>query len=140
GEVKRSRSDAVRDEIQREIRRLEQKLAELAEKAAKLQGDVPDEFINREALGQNDMQKRLDAIKEMVEKGDVDRAMEEMRKLSASLDRMVQSMEGDLRGYRNERFTAEERALSELESRLSDLEHDERDLQHETEEVPGRQR
>lgn len=139
-EYKRTGSDEVRRDIEREIRALEQKMAELAAKAAKLAGEVPDEFVNREALGDNDMQKRLDAIRDLVKKGEVDKAMEEMRKLSATLDRMVQSLEGDLKGFRGDRFSSEERALAELESKLSDLEHDEREILQETEQVRGRQR
>jgi hypothetical protein len=139
-EFKKTRSDQVRREIERELRRLEQKLAELQSKASKLVGEVPDEFINREALGDNDMGKRLDSIRELLAKGDVDKAMEEMKRLSSALDKMAQAMEGDLKGFRDERFSAEERAMSELEDRLADLEHDQRQIQHDTGEVQQRYR
>jgi len=48
---------------------------------------------------------------------------------------LVEGMEGDLRGYRRDRFTAEERALAEMENRLSDLAHDEDEIKRRTEEV-----
>ncbi len=134
-QYKKTRSEAVRKEIEREMRELSRKLAELAAKASKLQGEVPDEFLNREAMGDNDLDKRLQAIRDMLAKGDVEQAMAELQKLSQSLDKMAQSLEQDLRGFRNERFSSEERALSELENQLADLEHDERQLQSETEQV-----
>ena len=140
GDYKKNRTEAGRKEIEKQIHQLERKLAELAAKAARLQGEVPDEFINRDALASEDMQKQLDSLKEMLDKGDVDQAMETLRKLSAQLDKMAQSIEGDLRGFRGERFSAEEKALSELENKLSDLEHDQRQLQSETDELVGKQR
>jgi hypothetical protein len=53
---------------------------------------------------------------------------------------MMSQMEGDLRGYRRERFSAEEKALAELEDKVSDLQHDEAELQRETDQVRERQR
>src|SRR5262249_7790889 len=134
-QYKKSRSEALRKEIEREIRELQRKLAELAEKAQSLQGEVPDEFLNKEAMGDNDLGKQLDSIQQMLERGDVDQAMAELQKMSQALDKMIAQTEQDLRGFRNERFSAEEKALSELENKLADLEHDERQLQTDTDEV-----
>jgi hypothetical protein len=137
-QYKNSHSEALRQEIERELRRLEQKLAELESKAAQLGGHVPDEFLNREALADSDMHQRLDSLREMLARGDVDQAMSELDRLSRTLDQVAQSFEGGLRGYRGDRFSEEERALAELESQLADLEHDERELATETEKVRSR--
>ncbi len=132
-QYRKTRSEAVRRDIERELRALERRLAELGQKMSRLSGEVPDEFLNREAMGDGDMQKRLDSIKSLLDKGDVDQAAQELARLSQTLDKMVSTLEGDLRGFRGERFSAEEKALSELEDRLADLEHDERQLQQEAE-------
>lgn len=137
-QYKNSHSEALRQEIERELRRLEQKLAELESKAAQLGGHVPDEFLNREALADRDMHQRLDSLREMLARGDVDQALSELDRLSRTLDQVAQSFEGGLRGYRNDRFSEEERALAELENQLADLEHDERELAAETEKVRSR--
>ena len=134
-QYKRTRSEALRGDIQRELRDLQRKLAELAEKASRLRGEVPDEFLNREAMGDNDMAKRLDSIKGLLDKGDVDSALAELARMSQSLDKMMQAMEGDLKSFRDERFSAEEKALSELENKLADLEHDERQIQQSSEQL-----
>jgi hypothetical protein len=139
-QYKRTRSEATKKEIERELRELERKLAELRQKASKLASAVPDQFLNREAMGKGDMQGQLDKLRDMLAHGDVDRALAELERLSSTLDKMIASMEGDLRGYRRERFTAEEKALAELESKLADLEHDERQIQGQTEEVRQRTR
>src|SRR5262249_16340055 len=54
-EYKKGRSEAVRRDIEREIGALEQRLAELSAKAQHLAGQVPDEYLNREALGDTDL-------------------------------------------------------------------------------------
>lgn len=136
-DYRKGRSEALKAEILREIRELERRLQQLAEKAQRLQGELPDEFLNSEAMGRNDMQGRLDRLRDLLEKGDVDRAQAELERLSQALDNMVKGMESDLRGYRRERYSAEDRALSEMEDRLMDLAHDETTLQRETEALRG---
>ena len=139
-EYKKTRSEETKKEIERELRELERKLAELAQKAQKLAAELPDQFLNAEAMGQSDLQKRLNDMRELLQKGDIDRAMAELDKLSSSLDHMMQSMEQDLSGYRKERFSAEDKAMGELENKLSDLSEEQRRLRDETAEVQTRAR
>jgi hypothetical protein len=134
-DYKRAPSDALRREIERELRAFERRLAELSERAQRLGQEVPDEFLNREALGQNDMQSRLDRMRDLLQKGDIERAAAEFEHLSQVLDGLIKGMEHGLRSYRRERFTAEEKALAELENRISDLVHDEELLKRRTEEL-----
>jgi len=134
-DYKKAPSEALRRELARELRTFERRLAELMERAQRLSREVPDEFLNREALGQNDMQTRLDRMRELIEKGEIDRVAAEFERMSQALDGLMKGMEGDLRGYRRDRFTAEERALAEMENRLSDLAHDEDEIKRRTEEV-----
>ena len=134
-EHKKHPSDALRREIERELRAFERRIAELAEKARALSDEVPDEFTNREALGQNDMQSRIDRLRDMIQKGDLQHAQEELERMSQSLDQLVRGMEQSLQGYRRERFSAEEKALAELENQLADLSHDQQQLKQRTEEV-----
>lgn len=134
-EYKKSPSEALRKELARELRAFEKRFAELKERAERLSREVPDEFVNREALGQNDMQSRLDRMRQLLEKGDVERVAAEFERMSQALDGLMKGMESDLRGYRRERFSAEERALAEMENRLSDLAHDEADIKRRTEEL-----
>jgi HAMP domain-containing protein len=101
---------------------------------------MPDQFLNKEAMGDNDLQKKLDEVRQMMAKGDIDRAMAELEKLSQSLDKMMSSMEQDLKGFRQERFGPEEKAMAEVENKLADLAEEERRLRDETTEVQKRAR
>jgi hypothetical protein len=139
-EYKKTRSEALKKEIEREIRELERKLAELQKKAARLASEMPDQFLNRDAMGKNDMGSQLDKLRDRLAKGDLDGAMAELDRLSSSLDKMMASMEGDLRGYRRERFSEEEKRLAELEDKLTDLEHDEKQIKNETDAIRQRGR
>ncbi|MDB4965470.1 MAG: hypothetical protein JWN44_1159 [Myxococcales bacterium] len=139
-EYKKTKSEAVKKEIERELKQLERKLAELAQKAQRLASELPDQFLNAEAMGNNDMQKQLDSLRKMLANGDIDKAMAELEKLSSSLDKMMSSMEQDLKGFRKERFSAEDKAMGELENRLSDLSEEQRRLRDETEQVRQRAR
>jgi hypothetical protein len=131
-EYKKTRSDETKKEIERELRALERKLAELQAKAQRLASELPDQFLNKEAMGDNDLQKKLDDVRAMMARGDIDKAMAELEKLSQSLDKMMSSMEQDLKGFRQERFGAEEKALAELENKLTDLTEEQRRLKDET--------
>ena len=79
-EYKKTRSPELKKEIERELRELERKLAELQAKAQKLASELPDQFLNNEAMGKNDLQKQLDDVRKMLEKGDIDKAMAELEK------------------------------------------------------------
>lgn len=137
---RQTRSEALRKDIERELRELERRLAELQQKAAKLAQELPDEFLNAEAMGRNDLKSELDKIRELLARGEVDKALQELERMSSSLDRMMASMEGDLQGFRRDRFSAEERALQELENKVTDLQHDEQQLKGETDAIRERAR
>jgi hypothetical protein len=139
-QYQKTHSEALKKEIEREIRELERKLAELRQRAAKLASEMPDQFLNKEAMGKNDIGSQLDKMREKLARGDIEGAMAELERLSSSLDKMMASMEGDLRQYRRERFTEEEKKLAELEDKLSDLQHDEKQLEDETEAIRQRMR
>jgi hypothetical protein len=134
-DYKKAPSEAVRHELERELRSFERRMAELMEKARRLATELPDEFLNREAMGQNDLQSRIDRLRDLIQKGDVARAEQEMERMSQALDNLIKGMEQNLRGFRRERFTAEEKALGELENRVSDLAHDQDELKSQTEGV-----
>jgi hypothetical protein len=137
-EYKKTGDPALKRKIAEELAELERKLAELAQKAQHLAGEVPDQFLNPAAMGKNDAKDAMAKIREMLDKGDVDKAMAELERLSSQLDGMMSSMEGDLQGFRSERFSEEERQLAELEDQLAELAHDEEEIRKEAAELQQR--
>jgi hypothetical protein len=139
-EYKRSGSEAIRREIEHQLRLLEQKMAELSAKASRLASEMPDQFLNRQAMGKNDAKDAMSRMREMLEKGDVEGAMAELERMSNALDQLNSSMEGDLRGFRGERFSEDEKALAELDSKIADLQHDESQIRGEAGQLKQRAR
>lgn len=132
-EYKRHPSESLKQEIARELRAFERRLAELQERASRLAQDVPDEFLNPEAMNQSSMQARVDRLKELLDSGQLDRVMNELDGLSRALDGMMKGMEAGLKTYRRERFSAEDKAVAEVENQVRDLVHDQEDLRARTE-------
>jgi len=137
-EYKKTGDPALKQKIAEELAELERKLAELAQKAQHLAGEVPDQFLNPAAMGKNDAKDAMSKIREMLDKGEIDKAMAELERLSSQLDGMMSSMEGDLQGFRSERFSEEEKQLAELEDQLAELTHDEGEIRKEAAELQKR--
>ncbi len=141
-ELRTATSDAQKAELRREIERklteLEAKMAELRRIAAQAEGEVPDEFLNREALGKQEIKNGVDSIREMLDKGELDKAMAELERMSKSLDRLTGSMNKDLRSFAGERNPEQEKALSALENDLADLSREEREIERESRAIRDR--
>src|SRR5262249_33094761 len=120
-------------ELAERLREIQNKLAELAAKK-----EVPDEFLNAK-MDKNAMAD-LEKLEEMIRKGDIDAAARELEKLSRALDDMREALNSDMKGFRDQRFAAEEKAMSEMLDKIADLEQEEQKLRQETRGVLDRQR
>jgi hypothetical protein len=134
-EYRRTRDEALRREIERALAAIEARVAELASKLGELAGEIPDEFLNREALGELNLGKSVAEIRELLDQGDVARAQSELERMSGRLDDLVAALDANLRGYRESRFPAEERALAHMLDRVSDLHAAQQGLTRDTERV-----
>src|SRR5262249_30694810 len=137
---KRTRDEATRKEIEREMRELAQRLREIQQKLADLaqKHEVPDEFLNAK-MDKNALAD-LEHLEEMIRRGDLDAAARELEKLSRAIDDMQAALGDDLRGFRDQRFAAEQKALSEMLDKIGDLEHEQKRIADDTQKVLERQR
>ncbi len=131
-EYKRAPTDEKRRAIERQLAEIEKRLAELQRKAMEAAREVPDEFVNREALESQTMESQVEKIRRMLDKGDTEAAIRELEKLSSEVDQMAKQMDQETEGFRNERFGADEKRLAELENELSELSHEESEIKSET--------
>ena len=137
---KKTRDEATRRELEREMRELAQRLREIQQKLAELAAkkEVPDEFLNAK-MDKNALAD-LEKLEDMIRKGDVEAAARELEKLSRALDDMREALNQDMKGFRDQRFAAEEKAMSEMMDKVADLEQEEQKLRNETRGVLDRQR
>jgi hypothetical protein len=137
-EYARTHSEKVREEIEREIKAIEQRMAELEAKAQKLGGEVADRFMNADAVTQQAAEDCFAKVRELVAKGDIAGADKQLERCARQADAQAEALENGLRGLRNDRFNEEEKAYGELLGEVMDLERDQRKLAGDADELEER--
>ncbi len=134
-EYARTGSPAVRAEIDRELRALESKLAELDRSRGRMPEDVLDQFVNREAMETEPTRSCMDQVRALLDAGRADEAKQQMEKCSKQLDDTAQALEDSLSQLRGDRFSESERKLSELMDELADLAQDQKEIADKADEI-----
>ena len=137
-EYQKTGSEKLREEIERDLRALEQLEAELEEKSARLGGELSDRFLNADALRMEGAQGCLQKVRELIAAGDIAGSNAQLKKCSEMLDTASRSLEDGLRDLRGEKFTEEEKAYNELMDEIADLEQQERDIARQAEGIEDR--
>ena len=120
--------ESLRRQIEREIRELRARIAELARKIAevKARNEVATDWMNmpdpKKAMEQA---ARLDSL---LEKGDARSLAEALAELGKTLAALSQALDKNADDFTHERFPQESRALAEAMKKISDLEGDQRSL------------
>ncbi len=120
--------EVLRRQIEREIRELRARIAELARKIAevKARNEVATDWMNmpdpKRAMEQA---ARLDSL---LEKGDARSLAEALDELGRTLAALQQALDKNADDFARERFPQESRALAEAMKKIGDLEGDERSL------------
>lgn len=138
-DYKKAPTSEKRKEIERQLAELQKRLAELQRKMAEAGGEVPDEFMNQEAIANQSMESQMEKIQRLLDKGDIEGAMKELEKLSADVDAMAKQLDQNSDGLRNERFGADEKRLAELENEIAELSHEESEIKAQTGELRAEQ-
>tara|TARA_R110002096_G_scaffold299503_2_gene494043 strand:- start:125034 stop:128135 length:3102 start_codon:yes stop_codon:yes gene_type:complete len=134
-EYERTGSQEVLSEIERELKTLERKLAEIAEANASLPPDVLDQFVNSEAL-QGDQEKGcLEQVRDFLKAGKAKEAQEQMQKCSEDMDKGDQFLEDSLSQLRGENFSEEEKQLDDMLNDLADLAQDQDEIADQASEI-----
>ena len=120
--------EGLRRQIEREIRELRARIAELARKIAevKARNEVATDWMNmpdpKKAMEQA---ARLDSL---LEKGDARSLSEALAELGRTLAALQQALDKNADDFTRERFPQESRALAEAMKKIGDLEGDQRGL------------
>jgi hypothetical protein len=114
-------SPEAQRELLAEIGRAQRRLRDLAQSLARLSNKVPSEFINREALPQNDAHDTLQDLRASVESGDLDSAERQLEQLQQEIDQLAQGIESGGTRFREAHFGARDRALDAARKQLAEL-------------------
>jgi hypothetical protein len=132
-EYKRTGSPEVAKEIERTLRLLEQRLAELDRKRAQLGGELTDRFLNQDATSPSESKSCLEKVRALLAQGDTRGAEAQLHKCGEAMDQEERALEDGLRSLRSEKFGEEQKAFMELMNEIADLEREERDVAGEAE-------
>jgi Domain of unknown function (DUF4175) len=118
----------LKGEIERELRALDQRLAELAQKRAGMAEDVLDQFVHADALADQRADGCLAEVRRLFASGQTAAAQAQLAKCNQRLDDAAQAMEQALGQLRGDKFGESEKKLDELMNELADLGADQRDV------------
>ncbi|HTJ43137.1 MAG TPA: DUF4175 family protein [Kofleriaceae bacterium] len=118
----------LKAEIDRELRALDQRLAELAQKRANMAEDVLDQFVHADALQDQRADSCLAEVRRLFQAGQTAEAQAQLAKCNHRLDDATQAMEQALGQLRGDKFSESEKKLDELMNDLADLAQDQRDI------------
>ncbi len=134
-EYARTGDEKLKAEILRQIRAIEQRLAELAQKRRSMADDVLDQFVHAQALQDQKNEGCLDEVRRLVDKGDAVAAQAALERCRRGLDDAAAAMEDALRSLRGDRFADGEKKLDELMDELADVTRDQADIAAEADRI-----
>jgi hypothetical protein len=127
-EYARTGSEDIKKEIERELRALDQKLAELAKKQAALPTDVIDQFVNADAMRAEQMESCTEQVRKLLAAGDAPGAQKKMEECAAELEKAAGELEDSLSALRGDKFSEQEKKFGQLMNDLADLARDQNDI------------
>jgi uncharacterized protein YicC (UPF0701 family) len=127
-EYARTGDEKLKAEIQRQIRAIQQRLAELAGKRAAIAEDVLDQFVHADAMQDHTSEGCLDEVAKLVAAGDAAAAQAKLAECQEQLAGAASALEESLRGLRGDRFTEGEKKLDSLMDELADVAKDQADI------------
>ncbi len=137
-----ARDPELREQIEQQFRRLEARMRELLERLAQQSEDLPYEHLNMDGLDPSelseqvqDMTSGLDQLRQMLDSGDIDGALQALEQMEQALQQMEQGMDQAMDGAAPDGVSEFDQAMGELMDRLNDLEVAEQEILNETERI-----
>ena len=128
-EYQRTGSEAIKAEIERELKAIRRLMAEAGARRGKMREDVLDQFVNLDAAAKQRAQADcLKKVDELLAAGDAGAAAEQMKKCSGELDQAAEQLERQLAALRGDRFSEEQAEINQLLSELAELAQSEDEL------------
>jgi hypothetical protein len=115
----------TRKQIEAEIARIKQQIAELLKRQAQVLKAVRDEYLNPDALrkmmSERDVMGAIDRIQKMMMEGRVDEAMAELKRLREQIDGLKQAIERSKQDFGSERYRELAKAMARIQGELNQI-------------------
>ena len=134
---KETQDPALKAEILKEMERLQRQMSELLTRLQSQLQAVPSEYLNSESVGSSmkDMADSAGDLKDLLEAGDIDGALEALEALDAGLDEMLGLKEQYTTGGGGNGLSEMDQKASELMDAVNDLTAAESSLKKDTTEL-----
>jgi hypothetical protein len=132
-----TKDEALRRQLERELRDLKGRIQELARKIAevKSRNEVPAEWQNMPNLDK--AMATAEKLDQLLEKGDTQSMAQALKELGERLQDLQQMLGKNAEDFGNERFAPENRAVTEMMKKLGDLEGDQRGVADDSHSLAG---
>jgi len=134
-ELARTGDEKLKAEIARELHAIDQRMAELAQFRSGIAEDVLDQFVNPDAMADQQAAGCMDEVEKLAMAGDAVGAQAALERCRTKTADAAKSLEDALRQLRGDRFSDAEKKLDELMNELADLAQDQSDIAAEADKI-----
>ncbi|MGR3311327.1 MAG: DUF4175 family protein [Candidatus Brocadiales bacterium] len=137
-ELEKGYQPETMEKVLNELKAIEKLTRQMLEKVARLSNEIPDEFLNEDALKgieQEDIASYLKKMKDALRKGDLESALEAARRLVASMQQMMSIMQDAATQYADSAYSDMLNEIDKLEEQVSELEMQEQELASNTDKL-----
>src|SRR5206468_2602076 len=92
-QFKKTGDPATRQALLEQISKMRKEIAELSERMAQLQHDIPDEYLNEEAFKADQMLSAAQDIDKMIEDGKLEEAIKQLADMLKQTQKMVDELD-----------------------------------------------
>lgn len=127
------------EKVLSELKHIEETIQQMMEKLMEMaEGEHMDEFLNADALKkieQNDLMRELNAMRDAINKGDLDAALQAAQRMLSALQEMMNHMRSSAENFADSSFADMMKNTDQLLSKISEIENKERKLTEDTEKL-----
>jgi DNA repair exonuclease SbcCD ATPase subunit len=133
--LKRNGNEETRKEIEKKIKGLRNLMSQLTQKLASVNVDTPNVHLNPDAFNSLDLQQKLDDIMNLIDQGEIDKALGLLTQVGNNLQQMIASLESGYHSFTYASLSKEIKELNDIISNIKDLEESEKSLNEKTEKI-----
>ncbi|MGF1509062.1 MAG: DUF4175 family protein [Myxococcota bacterium] len=131
-------SEELRAQIAQSIQAMKDQIQALMKEMARLQSSIPTDFVNRDALQQD--QASLDDLFDRIENGQLDQAMDELDQLMAQTERMLSQLQDGRQQLQSREYSEVTQRAEEIWQELEDVRMRQEELARRTEAIANETR
>jgi hypothetical protein len=123
-EYKSAPTEERRKALQQAINEIKSRIAEITSELSRLRGTIPQDFVNPDALENEDSLERMDRVQKMIEEGDLDGAMAELERMLEGTEKMLSEMQQGREELGSREYSEITEQAQELWKNLQEIENE----------------